>query len=58
MHADDRERVRAENARTEASGEPFSVEYRSVTRDGRTVWFRDEARLVVGEDGHRSSGRA
>ncbi len=51
MHDDDRERVRAENTRTEASGEPFSVEYRSVARDGRTVWFRDEARLVVGEDG-------
>ncbi len=51
MHDDDRERVRAENVRTEASGEPFSVEYRSIARDGRTVWFRDEARLVVGEDG-------
>jgi PAS domain S-box-containing protein len=46
MHPDDRERVRAENARTEASGAPFSIEYRSVARDGRTVWFRDEARLV------------
>jgi PAS domain S-box-containing protein len=51
MHADDRERVEAENVRTEISGEPFSVEYRSLSRDGRTVWFRDEARLVVGEDG-------
>ena len=46
MHPDDRARVRAENDRTEASGAPFSTEYRSVTRDGRTVWFRDEARLV------------
>jgi PAS domain S-box-containing protein len=46
MHPDDRERVRAENARTEASGMPFSAEYRSVARDGRIVWFRDEARLV------------
>jgi PAS domain S-box-containing protein len=51
MHPDDRERVRAENDRTEASGEPFSTEYRSVARDGRIVWFRDEARLVRGEDG-------
>ena len=51
MHADDRERVRAENDRTEASGEPFSIEYRSVARDGRTVWFRDEARLVVDDGG-------
>jgi PAS domain S-box-containing protein len=51
MHPDDRERVRAENERTEASGEPFSIEYRSVARDGRTVWFRDEARLVHDERG-------
>jgi PAS domain S-box-containing protein len=51
MHPDDRERVRAENERTEASGEPFSTEYRSVARDGRTVWFRDEARLVHDDRG-------
>ncbi len=51
MHPDDRERVRAENARTEATGEPFSTEYRSVARDGRIVWFRDEARLVHDEVG-------
>ena len=51
MHPDDRERVRAENARTEATGEPFSTEYRSVARDGRVVSFRDEARLVHDETG-------
>ena len=51
MHPDDRERVRAENDRTESSGEPFSTEYRSVARDGRTVWFRDVARLVHDEAG-------
>jgi PAS domain S-box-containing protein len=51
MHPEDRERVRAENARTEVTGEPFSIEYRSISRDGRTVWFRDEARLVHDEAG-------
>jgi PAS domain S-box-containing protein len=51
MYPDDRERVAAENARTEASGEPFRAEYRSVARDGRVVWFRDEARLVLDEEG-------
>ena len=51
MYPDDRERVRAENDRTETSGEPFSTEYRSVARDGRIVWFRDEARLVHDEAG-------
>jgi PAS domain S-box-containing protein len=51
MHPDDRGRVRAEDERTEASGAPFSAEYRSVSPDGRTIWFRDEARLVRDETG-------
>ena len=45
IHPDDRERVEAENRRTEETGEPFIVEYRMISRDGRTVWFRDEAVL-------------
>jgi PAS domain S-box-containing protein len=46
IHPDDLERVRCENERTEATGEPFSIEYRMIARDGRVVWFRDEAVLV------------
>jgi PAS domain S-box-containing protein len=49
MHPDDLERVRLENERTEATGEPFSIEYRMIARDGRLVWFRDEAVLVRDE---------
>lgn len=51
IHPGDVDRVRAENERTEGSGEPFSIEYRMIARDGRVVWFRDEAVLVRGDDG-------
>ena len=51
IHPDDRVRVDEENRRTEASGEPFVIEYRMISRDGRVVWFRDEATLVRDELG-------
>jgi PAS domain S-box-containing protein len=44
--ADDLERVQEERLRVEGAGEPFSAEYRMLARDGRNVWFRDEAVLV------------
>ncbi|MGZ8645611.1 MAG: PAS domain-containing sensor histidine kinase [Actinomycetota bacterium] len=44
--ADDLERVQGERRRVEEAGEPFSAEYRMLARDGRIVWFRDEAVLV------------
>jgi PAS domain S-box-containing protein len=44
--ADDLDRVQEERRRVEEAGEPFSAEYRMLARDGRTVWFRDEAVLV------------
>jgi len=51
IHPDDRDRVEAENLRTEETGEPFVIEYRMVSRDGRTLWFRDEAVLQRTESG-------
>jgi len=36
---------------TDRSGEPFRVEYRFRTGDGRIVWLRDEAILVPDEHG-------
>ncbi len=51
LHPDDRERVLTEIARTERTGEPFRMEYRERTRDGRYVWFQDEAVLVRDENG-------
>ncbi len=46
MHPEDRERVLAETARTDETGEPFACEYRMLARDGREVWVRDEAEVV------------
>src|SRR5918998_1265533 len=46
IHPDDRERVLAEDERTDRAGEPFSLEYRLIDKDGRTVWVRDDATLV------------
>jgi PAS domain S-box-containing protein len=51
IHPDDRERVLAEERRTDETGEPYKVEYRLIARDGRVVWVRDEATLVRDEDG-------
>src|ERR687894_487088 len=51
IHPEDRERVLAEEVRTDETGEPFKVEYRVIARDGRVVWLRDEATLVRDEEG-------
>jgi PAS domain S-box-containing protein len=51
VHPEDRERVMAEEARTDRTGEHFNVEYRVIGGDGRVVWVRDEATLVRDEEG-------
>lgn len=51
LHPEDRERVLAEEVRTDETGEPFEVEYRIIAGDGRIVWLRDQATLVRDEDG-------
>jgi diguanylate cyclase (GGDEF)-like protein/PAS domain S-box-containing protein len=51
LHPEDRERVLAENEHTNRSGELFSMEYRLIDRNGRTLWVRDEAVLVKDERG-------
>jgi PAS domain S-box-containing protein len=51
IHPEDRERVLAEEARTDQTGEPFKAEYRVIAREGRVVWVRDEATLVHDEEG-------
>jgi diguanylate cyclase (GGDEF)-like protein/PAS domain S-box-containing protein len=52
LHPDDREQILAEDARVGSTGEPFEMEYRCVTRDGRTVWVYDRA-SVEKDDGGR-----
>ncbi len=51
IHPDDRAGVDSVNRETERSGAPFSMEYRMYARDGRIVWFHDEAVLVRDDDG-------
>ncbi len=50
LHPEDRERVLSADVRTNATGEPFRMEYRMISRDGRVVWVRDEAVLVRGQE--------
>jgi PAS domain S-box-containing protein len=51
LHPEDRHRVLEESRRTNETGNPFSMEYRMLHRDGHVVWLRDEARLLRGENG-------
>jgi len=51
IHPDDRERVLAADRHADETGEPFSVEYRLIARDGHEVFVHDEARLVHDADG-------
>jgi diguanylate cyclase (GGDEF)-like protein/PAS domain S-box-containing protein len=51
LHPEDKERVLAEDRRTNETGEPFAVEYRQFAKDGAVVWLRDEATLVRDEEG-------
>ncbi|HEY3310584.1 MAG TPA: PAS domain S-box protein [Anaerolineales bacterium] len=51
VHPDDLELFIAVDDETNRTGRPFQVEYRMLTRDGRTVWVRDEAVLIRDENG-------
>ncbi|MFP5212445.1 MAG: PAS domain-containing protein, partial [Acidobacteriota bacterium] len=53
IHPDDLARVREKLMRSRMVREPFRCEYRFTARDGRTVWFMDEA-VVVPNEGDRS----
>jgi diguanylate cyclase (GGDEF)-like protein/PAS domain S-box-containing protein len=51
LHPEDRDRVLAAHARTHATHQPLSVEYRLIARDGHVVWVRDEGVVVLDGDG-------
>jgi PAS domain S-box-containing protein len=51
VHPDDLERVLAEEARCEQTGEPFRMEYRCFTKSGEVKWMRDQCVLVRDETG-------
>jgi len=46
LHAQDKERVLAEYQDAVSTRRPFVSEYRALTKDGRTKWWRDEAQVV------------
>jgi len=50
IHPEDRERVIEEDRRTTATREPFYIEYRVQTRDGRAIWLHDEAVVMESSD--------
>jgi diguanylate cyclase (GGDEF)-like protein/PAS domain S-box-containing protein len=51
LHPEDRDRVLAAHARTHKTHEPLSLEYRLISRQGDTVWVRDEGVVVLDDDG-------
>jgi PAS domain S-box-containing protein len=51
LHPDDRERILAEVAYANETGQSLSLEYRCLARDGREVWVHDEVTLVRDESG-------
>jgi diguanylate cyclase (GGDEF)-like protein/PAS domain S-box-containing protein len=52
IHPEDRERVLAELTRSREQHQPFSCEYRTVTREGRTTWWHDDGRFLSDGAGH------
>jgi two-component system, cell cycle sensor histidine kinase and response regulator CckA len=52
IHKDDREIAMAAETRFQQTHELFQAEYRMFARDGRVLWFRDEAVML-----HQAEGR-
>jgi PAS domain S-box-containing protein len=50
-HPDDRDAVFTDYLRRRELGEPWSMEYRMITRDGSVVWIREDDRILKSEDG-------
>jgi diguanylate cyclase (GGDEF)-like protein/PAS domain S-box-containing protein len=46
LHPEDRERVLAAHADSRAREAPLTIEYRLISRDGRTVWLRDGSSIL------------
>jgi PAS domain S-box-containing protein len=50
LHPADRDRALGDEARTLQTGESLNSEYRMIARDGRVIWFHDQATMVVSEE--------
>lgn len=53
VHPDDHDWVQKKCDEANDTGEPLRLEYRMVTKAGRTIWIRDEAMLVYDSAGQR-----
>jgi PAS domain S-box-containing protein len=51
IHPDDKQRWSLEAAEALVSGQPLRSAYRMLARDGKTVWFRCEVKMVRHVDG-------
>jgi PAS domain S-box-containing protein len=51
VHAEDADEVLAATMRSHRTGAPFSLDYRMLAADGRTVWVHQEAVLIRDADG-------
>lgn len=51
LHPDDRDKVLAENERTNATEEAFEMEYRLISKDNQVIWVNDKAILVKSNEG-------
>jgi len=51
IHPADRDRVLAQDEWCDRTLQPWRASYRTIARDGRTVWLRDEAELVYDDTG-------
>ncbi len=51
LHPEDRAAVLQSMEESTRSGEPIDVEYRMLARDGKVVWFQDQAVLVRDDRG-------
>ena len=51
IHKDDREVAIAAEKHMQETGELYKAEYRLHARDGRILWFRDEAKVLDGASG-------
>ncbi len=51
IHDDDRDRVLEASDHADRTGEPLTIEYRHVKKDGTVIWVHDEA-VVIERDGH------
>jgi len=51
LHPEDRQRVVTAYTGFREPGQKYAMEYRAISRDGRVIWFRDHASLLLDKAG-------